>query len=52
MSILLQDAKRSLGGTAAAPEELVYADDTLLIGMCGRHVEEFMASIEACIVGE
>ena len=29
-------------------EDVLFADDTLVIGGCGGHVEEYMSSIEEC----
>jgi len=54
MTILMVDARTLLSDGArealfaGSLEEVLYADDTLVIGACGRHVEEYMAKIEAC----
>ena len=54
MTILMEDARALLSVearqalSAGSLEEVLYADDTLVIGACGRHVEEYMATIESC----
>ena len=52
MTVLMTDARAMLSTaaqTAIANDELedvLYADDTLLIGRSGRHIEEYMAAVE------
>ena len=54
MTILMEDARALLSAelrqaiSAGNLEEVLYADDTLVIGACGKHVQEYMAKIEAC----
>ena len=48
MTVLMTDAQGMLGREAKAAvaqehlEDVLFADDTLLIGRCGKHVEEYM----------
>ena len=52
MSVLLHDAVRALSPEAHAAyqrgdlADLVYADDTLILGVCDAHVSEYLVAIE------
>ena len=52
MTVLITDTIDGLSNEARAAharshlEEVLFADDTLLIGNCGRQVEEYLAALE------
>ena len=52
MTILMTDAKNSLSPEALEAfgpgnlADVLYADDTLIVGVKGQHVEEYMKTIE------
>ena len=53
MTVLMADAQESLNKAAKQQlqagglEDALYANDTLILGVTGQHVEEYMAIIEA-----
>ena len=52
MTVLMTDARDKLSQSAVLAtgdlEDILLADDTLLISMSGHHVEEYMAAVTAC----
>ena len=52
MSVLMHDALRLLGDSASAQHaagdlaEVLYADDTLLIGIAERYLEEYLNAVQ------
>ena len=52
MTVLMSDARHMLSPAAKAActrgalEDILFADDTLLISCCGSYVEEYMAAVE------
>ena len=52
MTVLMWDARNALSTEAKLAcdkgelEDTLFADDTLLIGRCGEHIEEYMAQVE------
>jgi hypothetical protein len=54
MSVLMTDAQNSLSAAAKSEiakgtlEDVLFADDTLVIGKSSEHVEEYMAAVERC----
>ena len=46
MTVLLHDAKSSLGETAAMIDELAYADDTLIVAGTPKHAEQYMKAVD------
>ena len=54
MTVLMTDARDSLSQaaknavTAGSLEDVLFADDTLLISQTGRHLEEFMTAVTGC----
>ena len=46
MTVLLSDAKRSLGDLSELVDELVYADDTLIVASAPGHAEQYMKAVE------
>ena len=51
MTVLMHDARSMLSHAASHActkgelEEVLFADDTLLISCCGSHLEEYMAAV-------
>ena len=54
MTVLLRDARGKLSESAQAAfatgdlEDVLFADDTLLISTSGQHIEEYMAAVTEC----
>ena len=54
MTIVMTDARHALSAeaniacAAGGLEDVLFADDTLLISSCSAHVEEYMATVEKC----
>ena len=54
MTVLMHDAKNSLSHSAKQAyeqgdlEDVLFADDTLLISTTGAHLEEYMSAVTAC----
>ena len=45
MMVFLHDAKNSLGDLARLVDELVYADDTLIVASAPGHAEQYMQAV-------
>ena len=54
MTVLMTDARELLSTSAQTAfakgglEDVLFADDTLLIGDSSAHIEEYMAAVERC----